>query len=132
MRQDLGGFDHIVVAHNGKCADRLMKTAETPEVHRSLVCSFGDRATPADKMQLSSLWVLVFRVQGSLPVDFEGAHIEASPVLSWAANNTKKMNQPGGTDTEAWTLISTRAFGKKHKCPQEARQYALPSSIPSL
>jgi len=73
-------------------------------------------------MQLSSLWVLVFRVSGSVPVDFEGAHIEASPVLSWAANNTKKMqSQPhSGTETEAWTLISTRAFGKKHKCPQEA------------
>ena len=97
-----------------------MKTADTPEVHRTLVCQFGGKPTSAPKMQLSSLRVLTFVVVTPLPVQFEGAHIEGSTVLSWAANNTKKLGQKHCGELEAWTLISTREFGKTHKCPQES------------
>jgi hypothetical protein len=71
--EDLGRFSHVVVAHNGKCADRLMKGAKTPAVHRALVCQFGAEPTGAAKMQLSSLWVLVFRTNTPLPVPYEGS-----------------------------------------------------------
>ena len=45
--------------------------------------------------------------------------VRNSPSLSWAANNTAKLG--GSADgREAWTLLSTAAYGKQNKVPQEA------------
>jgi predicted NAD/FAD-dependent oxidoreductase len=114
-------FDYLVVAHNGKCAERLMRDAKVPSLHRLLKTKFACTPPPAGLMQLSSLWVMTFAVESSLQLPFEGAFISGHPSLCWAADNTKKLGisaEVGGV--EAWTLVSSRPFGTANKVPQEA------------
>ena len=113
-------FDYIVVAHNGKCAERLMRDAQVPSLHRLLKTKFACTPAPAGVMQLCSLWVMTFVVDTGLGLDFEGAFIEGHPDLCWAADNTKKLGASPPGDVEAWTLISSRAYGTRNKVPQEA------------
>ncbi|GIL89031.1 hypothetical protein Vretifemale_16879 [Volvox reticuliferus] len=141
----LGTFDYVVIAHNGKCADQLMSTAGLPAIHNLLRVRFCPQPAPQHQvMQLCSLWVLMVGFSSPLPVDWQGAFFEGSPVISWAANNTAKIsanrrtaqaaaNGGGGSgggggrkDSEArgpslefWTIISAREFGAQHKVPQE-------------
>eukprot|EP00798_Chlamydomonas_sp_ICE-L_P002716 gene2716-12589_t len=104
-----GSFDAVVIAHNGKCANRLVGPVGAPHV-----------ATQLMKLKLSAVWVMMVAFQKPLAVGFEGAFIKNSGVLSWAGNNTLKMglkySQPG---VECWTLMSTDAFGQANKVPQE-------------
>lgn len=116
----LGNFDAVVIAHNGKCADRLISTAGVPKVHNILRVNFGPSLPPSQKksrkMQLCSLWVGVFGVLTPVGLDFEGSHVNGSGVLSWVCNNSKKLKQPTGEGKiECWTLISTREFGAANK-----------------
>ena len=124
-----GFFDYLVIAHNGKCADRLMGGAGAPEVHSLLQVRFSDRLQPREnKMTLCSLWVLMVAFPTPLTVPFEGAHVESDPDVSWVGNNTAKLStkskegksgKTAGNKTECWTIFSTRGFGKTHKVPQE-------------
>jgi predicted NAD/FAD-dependent oxidoreductase len=119
-----GMFDYICVAHNGKCADRLIKTAGIPRIHRLLKTQFGAKLRRPDQtdMQLCSLWVMVAVFPAdAVKVPFEGARVEgeAGDTISWVANNTAKLSgEPGGG--QCWTIVSSRQFGQKFKCPQEA------------
>jgi predicted NAD/FAD-dependent oxidoreductase len=114
-------FDYLVVAHNGKCAERLMRDAQVPSLHRLLKTKFACTPPPAGVMQLSSLWVMTFVVDKSLALPFEGAFINGHPDLCWAADNTKKLASPDNDcGVEAWTLISSRPYGTRNKVPQEA------------
>lgn len=76
-------FDYIVVAHNGKCAERLMRDAQVPKLHRLLKTKFASSPPPAGVMQLSSLWVMTFVVENSIGLPFEGAFVQAHPDLCW-------------------------------------------------
>ena len=72
-----GMFDYLVIAHNGKCADRLMSQAGVPQIHDLLRVRF----TPAldvrnQTMQLCSLWVLMIKVKTKLGLPFEGLHVD--------------------------------------------------------
>ena len=49
-------FDYLVVAHNGKCAEALMRQASVPKLHRLLKTKFSCAPPPTGLMQLSSLW----------------------------------------------------------------------------
>jgi hypothetical protein len=54
----LGFFDAVVIAHNGKCADRLLSTADVPRIHNLLRVNFGPKLPAPQqmrKMQLCSL-----------------------------------------------------------------------------
>ena len=115
-------FDYLVVAHNGKCAERLMREAQVPSLHRLLKTKFACTNPPAGIMQLSSLWVMTFALDKSLELPFEGAFIKGHPDLCWAADNTKKLDatEAMGQGIEAWTLISSRPYGTRNKVPQEA------------
>ncbi|EKX47399.1 hypothetical protein GUITHDRAFT_106844 [Guillardia theta CCMP2712] len=119
-------FDYIVVAHNGKCAERLMRDAEVPALHRLLKCKFSNAAPPKDLMQLSSLWVLAFAVEGTLGLPFEGAFVKNHPDLCWVSDNTRKLATPAQREKvaeggyETWTVISSRNYGTRNKVPQEA------------
>ena len=114
-------FDYLVVAHNGKCAERLMRDAQVPTLHRLLKTKFACTPPPAGLMQLSSLWVCTFVVEKSLGLPYEGVFIKGHPDLCWAADNTKKMAAAEKTgDLESWTLISSRPYGTANKVPQEA------------
>eukprot|EP00403_Amphidinium_massartii_P004377 CAMPEP_0178381418 /NCGR_PEP_ID=MMETSP0689_2-20121128/5972_1 /TAXON_ID=160604 /ORGANISM="Amphidinium massartii, Strain CS-259" /LENGTH=710 /DNA_ID=CAMNT_0020001599 /DNA_START=52 /DNA_END=2185 /DNA_ORIENTATION=+ len=112
---------YVVMAHNGKCADRLIKTVrERTAVHAPLRCAFKAQASPSnDRLELSSLWVCIVLLPAGL-APCEGAFIEDHEVLSWAGNNTAKYTGKGGKKgKEAWTLISTPTYGSANKCSQE-------------
>ncbi|KAK7500438.1 hypothetical protein BaRGS_00008345, partial [Batillaria attramentaria] len=114
-----GFFDYLVIAHNGKCADRLMASSGADDVHKLLRVRFSDKLNPRDaRMHLSSLWVLLVGFEHSLGLAYEGAHVHEPGVpISWLSNNSKKLEQSG--PVECWTVISTPAFGSAHKVPQE-------------
>jgi hypothetical protein len=40
-----GRFSHVVIAHNGKCADKLVSAAGAPRVHQLLRTKFCPKAT---------------------------------------------------------------------------------------
>ena len=122
--QDRGFYDYLVIAHNGKCADRLMSNAGVPNIHSLLRVRFSDQVNPRDaRMQLCSLWVLMAAFQTSLNLPYEGAHVEHNKDITWVSNNTAKLSGPSQPGTskqpECWTIISSRSFGSRHKVPQE-------------
>ncbi|PSC72920.1 hypothetical protein C2E20_4073 [Micractinium conductrix] len=106
--RDQGLFDAVVIAHNGKCANRLASPMGVPQVHSQL-----------RRLKLSANWALLvaFAAPVAVPGGLEGAFIQGSDVLSWAGNNSKKLGQAGGA--ECWTLFSTQAYGSANKVPQE-------------
>ena len=57
------------------------------------------------------------RVDFRLPSDFDAAEVRGGP-LRWLGNNAAKYG-PGEGGGEVWTVLSTGAFGKAHKVPQE-------------
>eukprot|EP00058_Branchiostoma_floridae_P010601 XP_002596089.1 hypothetical protein BRAFLDRAFT_118054 [Branchiostoma floridae] len=115
-----GYFDYLVIAHNGKCADRLMGSAGAPKIHELLRVRFTPKLIQkVQQMQLCSLWVLLVVFPTSLKLPFEGAFVEDSDV-TWVANNTAKLGQRAiGDNSECWTIFSSRQFGAAHKVPQE-------------
>lgn len=70
------------------------------------------------RLRLSANWVLMMAFASPVPVPggMEGAFVEGSDVLSWAANNSAKLVLPPGP--QCWTLVSTQAYGKANKVPQ--------------
>ena len=115
-----GIFDFVVVAHNGKCAERLMSTANVPRVHRLLKCRFAPAAEPScGTMSQCSLWLCVLVFDASLGLPFGGANVIDHPDLAWVANNNTKQGMAPSSGHESWTLLSTRQFGTANKCPQE-------------
>ena len=119
--RDQGAFDAVVIAHNGKCADRLLRPAGVPQV-----------AAQMRALKLSAVWVVMaaFEAPVQVPSGFEGAFVHGCDTLAWVANNTAKLRPSGdGIDArstedtaatlQCWTLISTSAFGKANKVPQE-------------
>ena len=105
-----GSFDAVVIAHNGKCANRLASPMGVPLIYKTLT-----------RLKLSANWVLMVAFNQSLGAPMEGAFIKNSDILSWAANNTAKLRiNSGNNEIECWTLISTQKYGKANKVPQEA------------
>lgn len=117
-----GYFDYLVIAHNGKCADKLMCNAGVPTIHRLTQVRFCSRPDLKDRrMQLCSIWALLVCFPTSLKLTYEGVHVEDEDI-SWMANNTIKLRdhtRPVSTSDECWTVFSTRQFGSSNKCPQE-------------
>ncbi|CAN6809436.1 unnamed protein product [Brassica oleracea] len=102
-----GQFDVIVIAHNGKCANRLLSSSGLPLVAKQM-----------KKLDLSSIWALLAAFDDPLPtVNFEGAFVKGVESLSWMGNNSAKLGN-GGTP-HCWTFFSTAAYGKQNKVPQE-------------
>lgn len=110
-----GQFDAIVVAHNGKCANRLLASSGLPLVARQM-----------KRLELSSIWALLAAFEDPLPLPanaagspFEGAFVKGINSVSWMADNTKKLLDCKGSGPHCWTFLSTTAFGKQNKVPQE-------------
>ncbi|KAL8159595.1 hypothetical protein V2J09_001132 [Rumex salicifolius] len=110
-----GKFDAIIIAHNGKCANRLLATSGLPLIAKQM-----------KRLELSSIWALLAAFEDPLPspsssltFPFEGAFVKGIESLSWMANNSRKLSltQIGGP--HCWTFFSTAAFGKRNKVPQE-------------
>ena len=116
-----GYFDYLVIAHNGKCADKLMSSAGVPHIHKLLQVRFGDSLNLKDKrMQLCSIWALLVSFPRTLRLPYEGAHVSDYDI-SWIANNTAKLqgHREGQGSPECWTIFSTKEFGSKNKVSQE-------------
>ncbi|KAL6531410.1 hypothetical protein OROMI_027773 [Orobanche minor] len=104
-----GQFDVIVIAHNGKCANRLLASSGLPLIARQM-----------KRLELSSIWALLAAFEDPLPITFEGAFVKGIDSLSWMANNRTKLFGLQGSGPDCWTFFSTAAFGKKNKVPQES------------
>lgn len=126
----LGQFDRLVIAHNGKCADRLMSTTPAKDFHRLLQVNFAPYV-PRDggkRMTLNSLYSLTFAVRSNsalskaLAADkFTCGYIKNHLNLRFISCNTRKYPKSVDTDddVEVWTVLSSAKFGKTYKGPQE-------------
>ncbi|KAK7841001.1 uncharacterized protein LOC112032104 [Quercus suber] len=110
-----GQFDAIVIAHNGKCANRLLASSGLPLIARQM-----------KRLELSSIWALLAAFEDPLPIPggaasspFEGAFVKGVDSVSWMANNTKKLLHSQNSGPHCWTFLSTAAYGKRNKVPQE-------------
>ncbi|KAJ4832621.1 hypothetical protein Tsubulata_001349 [Turnera subulata] len=106
-----GQFDVIVIAHNGKCANRLLASSGLPQIARQM-----------KRLDLNSIWALLAAFEEPLPVPsgipaFEGAFVKGVDSVSWMGNNSTKLLSSGSP--HSWTFFSTAAFGKRNKVPQE-------------
>ena len=138
--RELGEYDFVVIAHNGKCAFNLMKTAvnnnaekknESPKILSALKASFGIKTREAlykkRELVLSSIWSANVAI-GNLDEDtmqkldaFDGAHVIENESLAYIVNNTlKKKKKDEMNSIREITLLSTPVYGKRNKCPQEA------------
>eukprot|EP00928_Gymnodinium_smaydae_P040855 TRINITY_DN27676_c0_g1_i1.p1 TRINITY_DN27676_c0_g1~~TRINITY_DN27676_c0_g1_i1.p1 ORF type:complete len:521 (-),score=68.48 TRINITY_DN27676_c0_g1_i1:161-1723(-) len=126
-KRDYIRFDAVVVAHNGKCAERLTSATPALEVHALLRTNFSaslprNPYPGSGSFTLNQIYSLVFEVPtGVMPSNFDAAFVEHEPSLRWLSSNTAKLGR--GADTpagvEAWTVLSSAHFGKQHKAPQE-------------
>jgi predicted NAD/FAD-dependent oxidoreductase len=103
----IGDHHFLVIAHNGKCATRLLRPSGAPGVDAQMA-----------RMKLSAIWCVMVAFAEPLNAPCEGAYVTGWPALAWAGNNSAKMGLGGGE--ECWTLLSTAAYGRANKCPQEA------------
>ncbi|GJP68291.1 hypothetical protein CLOP_g25021 [Closterium sp. NIES-67] len=113
-----GEFDFVVIAHNGKCANRLLSPAGIPKIARQM-----------KRLELSSIWASIIAFEtpllanGSLPrLQFDAAFVEGVPAVAWMSNNTAKLEgreQARGDAVECWTVFSSAAYGRRNKVPQE-------------
>ncbi|CAL4891237.1 unnamed protein product [Urochloa decumbens] len=110
-----GEYDAIVIAHNGKCANRLLSTSGLPSLTKQM-----------KRLELSSVWALLAAFEDPLPVPhndshgaFEGAFVRDVDSLSWMGNNTRKLFPMQTGTPECWTFFSTAAYGRRNKVPQE-------------
>ena len=127
--QSLGDYDSIVVAHNGKCADRLMSRTPAKDLHQLLRVNFAATVAPqAKRMTLNSIYSLTVALpknsflDTALPSTFTCGFIEKHPDLSFLTCQTRKLQQKQpsqDTDVTVWTIFSSAKFAKRHKAPQE-------------
>ncbi|CAI5461237.1 unnamed protein product [Closterium sp. Yama58-4] len=127
-----GEFDFVVIAHNGKCANRLLAPAGVPKIARQM-----------KRLELSSIWASLIAFEtpllanGSAPRGhFDAAFVEGVPAVAWMCNNSAKLGgeggagrgdggegsgavRRGGEGVECWTVFSSAAYGKRNKVPQE-------------
>jgi predicted NAD/FAD-dependent oxidoreductase len=127
----LGTFDRIVIAHNGKCADRLMSKTPAKKLHSLLRTNFAASVSRSGgkRMTLNSIYSYTFAInrEGSvlnqhLGPDVICCFIKNEPNLRFLTCQTRKEHtgQPVQDKTvEVWTILSSPKFAKAHKAPQE-------------
>mmetsp|Transcript_4415 Transcript_4415/g.9196 ORF Transcript_4415/g.9196 Transcript_4415/m.9196 type:complete len:427 (+) Transcript_4415:189-1469(+) len=133
----LGTFDKLIIAHNGKCADRLMSKTPSKKLHRLLRVNFADRVSKegGKRMTLNSIYSLTFVVgRGSeLSEKFSGVscYIKGDKNLKFLSSNTRKHGR-SDDEKEVWTVLSSAQFGKRFKGPQENLPEDLARNVTSL
>jgi predicted NAD/FAD-dependent oxidoreductase len=130
-----GYYDCIVIAHNGKCADRLMRTSPAKRVHELLRVNFASSVPPVAKhMTLNSIYSWTFAISKktqkassismltkALGEGFACGFVENSRDLRFFSCQTRKLRQEHDDDDyEVWTVLSSPGFAKQYKAPQEA------------
>ncbi|CAB9507591.1 Inherit from COG: fad dependent oxidoreductase [Seminavis robusta] len=127
--QTLGIFDRIVIAHNGKCADRIMSKTPAKKIHNLLRVNFAPRVPPqgGKRMTLNSIYSLTFALPKNNMLDqvlpnnkFYCGFVQNEPTLRFLSCQTRKYQQDKpDEEVQVWTVLSSAPFAKKHKAPQE-------------
>ena len=154
-------YDHLIIAHNGKCADRLMSQTPAKQVHRLLRVNFNDHVLPtAQKMTLNSIYSYTICVESpswlseALPKDFiagfvtttfspssssnpengdgRKAHPRIALITNQCPGKYSHNVKSSGKDVEVWTIFSTASFAKEHKAPQEFLPEDVVSTVSDL
>ena len=122
-----GVFDMVVIAHNGKCANRLVKPTGAERTLRQL-----------RSLKLSAIWALMVEFESTgtgqppvLPSGLQACFVSNSDVISFVGNQSAKYG-PSKSGTECFTLFSTERFGRQHKVPQEAVPAAKAAEVRDL
>lgn len=117
-------FDAVVIAHNGKCAERLSSQQPARAVHALLRTKFAaglrERPKPGQGVfTLCSIYSLLVEVPADvLPAEFDAAFVRNEPRLRFLSNNAAKLGARAAP-SHVWTALSSPEFGAKHKHPQE-------------
>mmetsp|Transcript_14440 Transcript_14440/g.22562 ORF Transcript_14440/g.22562 Transcript_14440/m.22562 type:complete len:498 (-) Transcript_14440:75-1568(-) len=124
----LGAFDRLVIAHNGKCADRLMSKTPAKDLHSLLRTNFSPSVPKwgGKRMTLNSIYSLTIAIdKRDSPISkaldndkFMSGFVKNEPALRFLSCQTRKHPNEND-DVEIWTVLSSATFGKKHKGPQE-------------
>ena len=118
-------FDYLVIAHNGKCADRLMSRTPAKALHSLLRVNFNP-TVPQDggkRMTLNSIYSLTVCLKSSsslskaLSPPFACGFVGDNKELRFISCQSRKY--PRNDDMEVWTILSSPKFAKKYKAPQE-------------
>ena len=135
----LGYYDTLLLAHNGKCADRIMSKTPAKDLHKLLRVNFAPTVAShgGHKMTLNSLysWTICVptttknksTLSQALPDSFVSGFVQNHPHLRMITCQTRKYNDNDDEDEddsnnnqhEVWTILSSAKFAKKHKAPQE-------------
>lgn len=131
--QTLGYYDKLIIAHNGKCADRIMSKTPSKDVHALLRVNFAPTgpAHGGKKMTLNSIYSLAIalpkdsELSQALKESFVSGFVKNHPNLRMITCQTRKYPDPGPNNKnshahEVWTVLSSAKFAKKYKAPQEA------------
>jgi len=127
-----GQFDRLIIAHNGKCADRIMSRTPAKSFHSLLRTNFAPYVPEhgGNRMTLNSIYSLTFALRkngkesvlgGKIPGNMYSCFIKNEPNLRFLSCNTRKYSSSSSNDdnVEVWTVLSSAKFGKKYKGPQE-------------
>ena len=139
----LGIFDHLVIAHNGKCADRIMSQSPAKDVHRLLRVNFAPRVAESggQKMTLNSIYSLTFCVDASKTLPLEQAlppdqficgFVQNEPILKFLTCHSRKYPSDSNDTIQVWTVLSSAPFAKKYKAPQEFLPEDVVQNVTSL
>ena len=125
----LGVYDRLVIAHNGKCADRLMSRTPAKKLHSLLRTNFAASVPQngGNRMTLNSMYSLVFAIKAgispisdALPDQFVSAFIKNEQDLRFISNNSRKYKHlRSNQNIQVYTILSSPQFAKKYKAPQE-------------
>lgn len=114
-----GKFDAVVIAHNGKCADRLTSKINCKRINRLLRVTFND--TPStNKMTLNSIYSLIVEIQKDvLRKDIDGMFCsDKSQILDSMFCQNRKYA------TLFWSfLIQVRQIQQMHQLQYPLKKY---------
>ena len=128
-------YDAVVIAHNGKCADQLVRNTPSPIISKLMKVQFQHKVPGCGGpcMTLSSIYSLTFAIPTKtsilskhLPETFLSGYVKNHPALRFLTCQTRKYGSSHDDESiEVWTVLSSGSFALKYKASQEN----LPNSI---
>jgi predicted NAD/FAD-dependent oxidoreductase len=120
-------YDAIVIAHNGKCADQIVRNVPSPDISKLMKVQFQYKvpACGGPCMTLSSIYSLTFAIPSGtsflskhLPDTFISGYVKNHPALRFLTCQTRKYGSHD-ENIEVWTVLSSGSFALKYKASQE-------------
>lgn len=111
-----GTYDAVVISHNGKCANALLKPSGAPDTFELF-----------RRLRLGPVWVALVAFESGVELahgagadgaGYEAAFVRGAQALGFAADQGSKI---GGCEkgSSMWALYSRGDYAKKNKVPQE-------------